>query len=91
MHAIDIVKRPLLTEKGTGLNEVGQYVFEVDRRAKKDEIKAAVESLYNVKVVSVNTLVRRSPIKRTRWGYQAPKESKRAIVRLKEGQAIELF
>ncbi len=91
MHAIDIVKRPLLTEKGTALNEQGQYVFEVDRRARKDEIKAAIESLYSVKVVSVNTLVRRGPLTRNRWRYTPHAETKRAIVRLKEGQAIELF
>ena len=90
-HAIDIVKRPLLTEKGTALGEHGQYVFEVARSARKDEIKAAVEELYSVKVVSVNTMVRRSPLRRTKWRYVPHTETKRAIVRLKEGQAIELF
>lgn len=92
MQAIHIIRRPLLTEKTTfGMNERSQYAFEVDRRATKTDIKSAVEELYKVHVVSVNTLVRKGRVKRLRTGYMQTPEVKRAIVRLREGEVIELL
>lgn len=86
-----IVRKPLLTEKSTLGMEEGQYVFEVDRRASKTSIKEAVEKAYGVDVVSVNTQVRKGKTRRTRFGYATEAKTKKATVRVKEGQVIELF
>lgn len=92
MDAVYIIKRPLLTEKGTyGMNELNQYSFEVDPRADKAEIKAAVESLYGVKVVKVNTQVKKGKHRRLKYGTVTEKLRKKATVRLREGDSIELF
>ena len=92
MEAIYIIKKPLLTEKNTyGMNEQGRYSFLVDRRASKTEIKAAVESLYGVKVAGVNTQVRKGKSRRLKYGLVGEPETKKATVRLQEGQKIELF
>lgn len=91
MEAVHVVKRPLLTEKGTHQNELGQYLFEVAVTARKPEIKQAIESLYKVRVTSVNTLTRRARTRATRFGAIDGKVTKKAIVTLREGDAIELF
>lgn len=87
----DLVLRPIVTEKATLLLEQNQYVFEVLPKATKPEIKAAIESLFEVKVLGVNTL--RLPRKKRRVGrfigYKA--QYKRAIVTLAEGDSIGLF
>tara|TARA_Y100000589_G_scaffold130532_1_gene124215 strand:- start:55 stop:357 length:303 start_codon:yes stop_codon:yes gene_type:complete len=87
----DVIRKPLITEKATNALELNQYTFEVDHRAAKPDIKAAVESLFNVKVVGVNTM---NPPRRTRRvGKFAGKRSqiKKAIVRLADGDKIQLF
>jgi large subunit ribosomal protein L23 len=87
----DVIRRPLITEKATRLLEVNQYTFEVDPRAAKPAIKAAVEELFSVKVVGVSTM---NPPRRTRRvGRFAGKRAqvKKAVVRLAEGQSIQLF
>jgi len=87
----DVIRRPLITEKATKALELNQYTFEVDHRAAKPEIKAAVESLFDVKVVGVSTM---NPPRRTRRvGRFAGKRAqvKKAVVRLAEGNAIQLF
>jgi large subunit ribosomal protein L23 len=87
-----IVKRALITEKGTVLREVrNQYFFEVARDANKIEIKRAVEAIFNVKVKAVQTLQIRGKVKRQ--GRYAGKRSdwKKAVVTLKPDQKIELF
>lgn len=92
MDATYIIKRPLVTEKSTyAMNELGQYAFEVDPRASKPEIKAAVEQLYKVRVLSVNTQVRKGKERRLKYGYVTEPVSKRAIVRLHPDDTIELF
>lgn len=92
MDATYIIKRPLVTEKSTfAMNELGQYAFEVDPRASKPEIKAAVESLYKVRVVSVNTQVRKGKERRLKYGYVTEPIKKRALVRLHPDDVIELF
>jgi large subunit ribosomal protein L23 len=92
MDATYVIKKPLLTEKSTfAMNEEGRYSFLVDRRASKDEIKRAVESLYGVKVVGVTTQVRKGRERRLKYGWVTEKVSKKATVRLAEGQTIELF
>tara|TARA_B100000945_G_C20359222_1_gene586284 strand:+ start:986 stop:1288 length:303 start_codon:yes stop_codon:yes gene_type:complete len=87
----DIIRKPLITEKATNALDFNQYTFEVDHRAAKPDIKAAVESMFNVKVIGVNTM---NPPRRTRRvGKFAGKRSqiKKAIVRLAEGDKIQLF
>lgn len=87
----DVIRRPLITEKATRALELNQYTFEVDHRAAKPDIKAAVETLFDVKVVGVSTM---NPPRRTRRvGRFAGKRAqiKKAIVRLAEGNAIQLF
>ena len=92
MDPIHIIKRPLLTEKSTfAMNEQGRYAFEVDRTATKTDIKRAVESLYKVHVVKVNTQVHRARNRRLRYGWVRGQVTKKATVRLKEGEQIELF
>jgi large subunit ribosomal protein L23 len=87
----DVIRRPLITEKATRALELNQYTFEVDHRAAKPDIKAAVESLFDVKVVGVSTM---NPPRRTRRvGRFAGKRAqvKKAVVRLADGNAIQLF
>ena len=86
-----IVKKLLMTEKGSRLKEVGnQYVFEVDRGANKLEIRRAVEQRFNVKVQDVNTMMRRGKAKRLRTAsYGQTPDWKRAVVTLQAGQSIE--
>lgn len=92
MDATYIIKRPLITEKSTfAMNELGQYAFEVDPRASKPEIRAAIESLYKVRVVSVNTQIRKGKERRLKYGYVTEPISKRALVRLHPDDTIELF
>lgn len=88
----DVIKKPLVTEKGTfASNELNRYSFEVDPRATKTEIKAAVEAMYKVKVEKVNTQVRKGEFRRLRYGLVKGSTRKLATVRLKEGSTIELF
>ena len=68
MNIFDVIKRPVKSEKGEMIRrENNEYVFEVDRRANKIEIRQAVEKLFDVKVVSVNTLTVKSKNKRFRF------------------------
>jgi large subunit ribosomal protein L23 len=87
----DLVHRPIISEKATRLLEDNKYVFEVDKDATKYEIKAAIESLFSVKVSKVNTC--NPPAVSKRVGKFVGKRSrhKRAIITLAEGNKIELF
>ncbi len=92
MEPIYVIKRPLVTEKATyHANENGRYSFVVDRKATKDDIKRAVEALYKVKVVGVQTQVRKGKERRLKYGWVQERETKKATVRLREGDNIELF
>ena len=85
-----IVKRLLVTEKGTRLKEgANQYIFEVDRGANKLEIRRAVEQQFGVKVKDVNTMTRPGKAKRLRTAsYWRTPTWKRAVVTLQDGQSI---
>lgn len=87
----DLILKPIITEKGTIQMELNKYVFDVLPKATKPDIKAAIESLFDVTVVKVNTL--NLPRKQRRVGrfigYKP--QYKRAIVTLKEGDSITLF
>ena len=86
----DILIAPVVSEKSYGLLDEGKYTFLVDPRANKTEIKIAVEQIFSVKVSSVNTLNRQGKTRRTRFGIGKRKDTKRAIVTLKEG-SIDIF
>ncbi|MBM9433772.1 50S ribosomal protein L23 [Flaviflexus equikiangi] len=86
----DIIIRPIVTEKSYRLEEEGKYVFEVAPTSNKTEIKIAIEKIFNVKVDSVNTMNRKGKTRRTRNGIGKRKDTKRAIVSLREG-SIELY
>jgi large subunit ribosomal protein L23 len=91
-EARTVVRRALVTEKGTRLRE-GQngFLFEVARDANKVQIKKAVESIFNVKVDTVRTLrVHGKPKRMGRYAGHRP-DWKKAVVTLKKGQTIELF
>ena len=87
-----IIRKLLLTEKGTHLTEKeNQYLFRVDPSANKIEIKNAVEKIFKVKVTKVNTMNRRGKHKRLRsMSYGMTSAWKRAVVTLKEGEKIDL-
>jgi large subunit ribosomal protein L23 len=87
-----IIKSPLLSEKSTyAMNEQRRYTFVVDPRATKTEIKHAVQTLYKVDVVGINTQIRKGKSYRTRKGPMQSPPEKRATVSLKGDQVIELF
>ncbi|PRB71401.1 50S ribosomal protein L23 [Arthrobacter sp. MYb213] len=86
----DVVIAPVVSEKSYGLIDEGQYTFLVDPRSNKAEIKNAVEAIFNVKVESVNTMNRTGKRKRTKFGWGSRKDTKRAIITLKEG-SIDIF
>ncbi|MCD1261953.1 50S ribosomal protein L23 [Paenibacillus athensensis] len=88
----DIIKRPIITERTSDLMANKKYVFEVDIRANKTEIKQAIEAIFKVKVTSVNTL--RMPAKPKRYGrhFGYTSEWKKAIVALSpESKELEFF
>jgi len=86
----DILIAPVVSEKSYALLDEGKYTFLVDPRANKTEIKIAVEEIFDVKVSSVHTMNRQGKTRRTRFGVGKRKDTKRAIVSLKEG-AIDIF
>jgi large subunit ribosomal protein L23 len=88
-----IIRRPIsLTEKATRLKaEHNQVVFEVDRRANNIQIRAAVETLFDVKVVAVNTMIFRGKTRRTRRQVVKRPNWKKAVVTLSEGEDIQFF
>ncbi|MBB3972029.1 50S ribosomal protein L23 [Hansschlegelia beijingensis] len=86
----DVIRSPIITEKATYASEENKVVFQVSDTATKPQIKAAVEKLFDVKVVSVNTLVRKGKTKRFRGRLGQQSDSKRAIVTLAEGHSIDV-
>lgn len=86
-----VIKRPLITEKGTMRQELGQYLFEVDRRATKVQVAQAIQQMFNVKVKGVNTLTVKGEARRFGSRARVRKPMKKAIVTLQAGQTIDLF
>ena len=88
----DIILARVVSEKAYGLLEENQYTFLVHPDANKTQIKIAIEQIFDVKVNSVNTANREGKRKRTRFGYGKRKNTKRAIVTLRDGSTpIEIF
>ncbi len=86
-----LIKSPIVTEKNTMLSERGVYVFEVDLKSTKPEIKKAIEEGFSVKIKSINTSIGRSDMKYTKFGLSKIRRFKKAYVKLAEGQKINLF
>ena len=87
----DVLLAPVISEKSYGLLDENKYTFVVRPDANKTQIKIAVEQVFDVKVLDVNTLNRQGKRKRTRSGFGRRKDTKRAIVSLAPGDRIEIF
>jgi len=86
----DVIVAPHITEKATLLSEHNAVVFKVAEKATKPEIKAAVEALFSVKVVGVNTLVQKGKVKKWKGKPYRRSDVKKAIVTLAPGQSIDV-
>lgn len=86
----DVILAPVVSEKSYADMDEGRYTFYVDPRSNKSEIKQAIETIFDVKVASVNTMNREGKRQRTRFGYGNRTATKRAVVTLKEG-SIDIF
>ena len=86
----DVIVAPHITEKSTLLSEQNAVVFKVARDASKPEIKAAVEAIFDVSVVGVNTIVQKGKTKRWKGAPYQRSDMKKAIVTLKDGQSIDV-
>jgi large subunit ribosomal protein L23 len=86
----DIIIAPVITEKATVASERNQVIFKVARNATKPQIKEAVEKLFDVKVKSVNTLVRKGKIKAFKGTLGTQSDVKKAVVTLEEGHRIDV-
>ena len=86
----DVILSPVITEKATLASDKNQVMFKVSRTATKPQIKEAVEKLFDVKVKSVNTLVRKGKVKAFRGSVGTQSPTKRAIVTLEEGHTIDV-
>ena len=90
--AYDVILAPVVSEKSYDLIEKNNtYTFEVDPRSNKEQIKYAVEKVFGVKVLRVNTMNRKGKVKRTGYKLGKRKDIKRAVVTLAEGDSIDLF
>ena len=90
MEYKDVIKAPIITEKSNDLQANNTYVFSVDVKANKVEIKQAIEKMFNVKVEKVNTINVKPKKKRVGRYVGKTKKVKKAIVKLCEGSSIEL-
>lgn len=86
----DIVKGMIRTEKSSSMLPLNKYLFWVDKKSNKIEIRKAVEEIYKVRVGSVNTLMVRGKAKRVRYAVGYTSDWKKALVTLKEGSKIDV-
>ena len=87
----DVVIRPIVSEKSYAGLERNSYTFLVAKGSNKTEIKEAIQQIWNVRVLNVNTINRKGKVKRTRVATGRRPDQKRAVVTLAEGDAIEIF
>jgi large subunit ribosomal protein L23 len=87
----DILLAPVVSEKSYSLLDENKYTFLVAPEANKTEIKIAVEAVFNVNVIRVNTCNRKGKVRRTRRGFGKRPDTKRAIVTVADGQRIDIF
>ncbi len=88
-RSMSILQKPITTEKSTNLQQFNQYTFLVSKNSNSNEIKQAIESLFKVKVVKINTSIVRGKGKSFKGNYGFRKDTKKAIVTLKEGNTID--
>ena len=88
-RAFSIIKKPLSTEKSTNLNQFNQYSFVVSKNSKSSEIKEAIQRIFKVKVIKVNTSIMRGKSKSFKGSVGYKKDFKKAIVTLAEGNTID--
>ena len=92
MHIEQVIIKPMLTEKASIATEnTNRYVFHVQRKANKYQVKDAVEKMFDVKVTNVKTAVLPGKVKRTGKGTSKTSSWKKAYVQIQEGQKLELF
>ena len=92
LHPLAVIRRPLITEKGTRLGAENKYIFEVHTGANKQQIREAVAVAFSVRVVKVNVVNMKGKPKRSRRGGTFHESNwKKAIVTLAEGDKLELF
>ncbi|MDR2508771.1 MAG: 50S ribosomal protein L23 [Candidatus Ancillula sp.] len=87
----DILLGPVVSEKSFELADSGKYTFKIAKTANKTEVKNAIQQIFGVKVLSVNTLNRQGKVTRTRFGYGKRNNEKRAIVTVAPGDVINVF
>lgn len=87
----DVILAPVVSEKSYSLLDLNAYTFVVHPDANKTEIRQAIESIWGVKVLSVNTVNRKGKTKRFRQALGKRSDTKRAVVKLAEGDKIEIF
>jgi large subunit ribosomal protein L23 len=87
----DVVVRPIVSEKSYAGLDGNRYTFLVAPDSNKTEIKEAIQQIWNVRVVAVNTMNRKGKVKRSRLGTGKRPDQKRAVVTLAEGDSIEIF
>lgn len=87
---LEIIKAPVITEKSSILAQEGKYVFKVDPKANKTEIKEAIEKIFKVKVESISTINAKTKKRRVGRYTGLTNRYKKAIVKLAEGQTIDL-
>tara|TARA_B100000945_G_scaffold13875_1_gene10536 strand:+ start:768 stop:1058 length:291 start_codon:yes stop_codon:yes gene_type:complete len=87
------LKKPIISEKSSIMQESGVYTFEVEMKSTKSQIKANVESAYGVDVLTVRTIISKGPQKRNpkTGSWMNGKRSKKALVKIKQGQTINIF
>ena len=90
LQAYDVILSPVITEKSSDASESNQVVFKVRLDATKPQIKDAVEKLFGVKVLTVNTLTRKGKTKFFRGVKGTQKDTKKAVVRLAEGDQLDV-
>ncbi len=91
LHPYAVLLRPIITEKTTVLTGLDKYVFEVDIRANKNQVKEAIQTAFSVRVAEVNTLIMKGKPKRFGRKVTTRPDWKKAIVTLVHGDKIELF
>ncbi len=91
MHSYEVLRRPVITEKNTGLQALGKYAFEVADKANKPQIKQAVEKTFGVKVTAVNVVNVRGKTRRVGRQQVLTQSWKKAIITLQPGDSIQFF
>ena len=87
--AYSIIQKPLMTEKSTNLNQYNQYSFLVSKESNSNEIKQAIEKIFKVKVIKINTSIIKGKLKSFKGSLGYKNDIKKAIVTLSEGNTID--